>query len=128
MWGVALFWTALAWGGWIEPRVTGVSFGVLGAVLGALTMGNDLGIALGLVVAGATVVLALWERNLPWLGVAAFALLYTTPRAAAAWFPGRLSAALTLIITGVLLVSAAVWVARHRGPTEPGVVSRGASR
>jgi hypothetical protein len=77
-------------------------------------MGNDLGIALGLATAAATVVLALWDRNLAWLGVAALALLYTTPRAANQWFPGRLSAALTFIITGGLLVGAAVWVARHR--------------
>jgi hypothetical protein len=58
---------------------------------------------------------ALWERSLPWLGVAAIALLGTMPRAADAWFPGRLSAALTLIVTGSALVGAAVWVARHQG-------------
>jgi hypothetical protein len=119
MWGVAAVWAAAAWLGWLDPRVTGVAFGVLGAVLGSLTMNNDLGIALGLATALATVALALWERSLPWLGVAALALLYTTPRAASEWFPGRLSAALTFIITGGLLVGAAVWVARHRQPDGP---------
>jgi hypothetical protein len=119
MWMAAMVWTAAAWLGWIEPRVTGVSFGVLGAVFGALTMDSDLGIALGLATAVAAIVLALWETNPAWLGVAALALLYTTPRAANEWFPGRLSAALTFIITGGLLVGAAVWVARHRTPGRP---------
>jgi hypothetical protein len=115
MWAVALVWAVVSWAGWLEPRVTGVAFGVLGAVLGAMTMDADVGIALGLATASAAVVVALWERSLPWLGVAAVALLWTMPRAADAWFPGRLSAALTLIVTGGALVGGAVWVARHQG-------------
>jgi hypothetical protein len=51
--------------------------------------------------------------------VAAIALLWTMPRAADAWFPGRLSAALTLMVTGGALVGAAVWVARHQGEQPP---------
>jgi hypothetical protein len=66
-----------------------------------------------------TVALALWERSLPWLGVGAVAMLYASPRAAVAWFPGRLSAALTLIVTGGVLVGASVWVARHRAGQPP---------
>lgn len=125
MWAVGVGWAVLSWSGWLEPRVTGVAFGVLGAVLGAMTMDNDVGITVGLATAVATVVVALWERSLPWLGVAALALLWTMPRAADAWFPGRLSAAVTLIVTGGALVGAAVWVARHRDgqaprPAQPG--------
>jgi hypothetical protein len=116
MWVVAVVWAGLSWAGMLEPRETGVGIGVLGAVLGSMINATDFGIALGLATAVATVVLALWERSLPWLAVAAVTLLWTTPRAADAWFPGQLSAALTFIITGGLLVGAAVWVARHRGP------------
>jgi hypothetical protein len=115
IWTVAVVWGVLAWTGRLEPRVTGVAFGALGAVLGAMTMNADLGIGLGLATAVAIMVVALWERSLPWLGVAAIALLWTMPRAADAWFPGRLSAALTLMVTGGALVGAAVWVARHHG-------------
>lgn len=120
-WGGALVgataacWAALSWAGRLEPRVPGVAFGALGAVLGALAMPSDVGIALALATAVAAVGLALWERSLPWLGVAAITLLWTMPRAADAWFPGRLSAALTLLATGATLVGAAVWVARHQG-------------
>jgi hypothetical protein len=85
-----------------------------------LAIDNDGGILLALLTSVAIVVLALRERSLPWLGVAAFATLWTAPRAAVAWFPGRLSASLTLIVTGGLLVGAAVWVARHqRAPRPP---------
>ncbi|MFC6285848.1 DUF2157 domain-containing protein [Nocardioides sp. GCM10027113] len=114
-WVVAAAWTALAWAGRLEPRATGVAFGVVGGVFASLAMVNDLGIALGLLTAVALVVAALAARSLPWLGVAAFAVLWTAPRAAVEWFPGRLSAALTLIVTGGLLVGAAVWVARQQG-------------
>lgn len=114
IWIVAVGWGVVAWTGRLEPRVTGVALGGLGAVLGALTMDIDVGLGLGLATAVVMVVLALWERSLPWLGVAAIALLWTMPRAANAWFPGRLSAALTLMVTGGALVGAAVWVARHR--------------
>ena len=114
MWAVAVIWTVVSWAGWLQPRVTGVALGLLGAVLGAMTMDADVGIALGLATAVATGVLALGERSLPWLAVAAIAMLWTMPRAADAWFPGRLSAALTLIVTGGTLVGAAVWVARRQ--------------
>jgi hypothetical protein len=114
MWAVAVVWAVASWTGWLEPRSTGVALGALGAVMGAMAMDTDVGIALGLATAAATVVVALWERSLPWLGVAAVALLWTMPRAADAWFPGRLSAALTLMVTGGALVGAAVWVARHQ--------------
>jgi hypothetical protein len=46
-------------------------------------------------------------------------MLWASPRAAVEWFPGRLSAALTLIMTGGVLVCAAVWVARHRTGSVP---------
>lgn len=119
VWVVAVGWSMLAWAGFIEPRVTGVAVGVVGAVFGSLSMTGDLGIALALLTAVATVALALRERSLPWLGVGAIAMLYASPRAAVSWFPGRLSAALTLIVTGGALVGAAIWVARHRGGQPP---------
>ena len=114
-WAVAIVWVVCSWAGQLEPRVTGVSLGVLGAVLGTMLMHTDAGIALGLATSVAAAVVALWERNLPWLGLAAIALLWTMPRAADAWFPGRLSAALTLIATGGVLVVAAVWAEQRQG-------------
>ena len=114
-WAVGVLWAAASWASWITPRVAGVAFGAFGAVLGALSMDRDLGIALGVGTAAATVALSLVERDRVWLAVGALTVLYTIPRAADAWFPGQRSAALTFIVVGALLVGAAVWVARS-GP------------
>lgn len=114
IWVVAAAWTALAWTGRLPPRATGIAFGGLGAIFGAMLAPSDLGLVLGLATAVAMLALALYERSLPLLAVAALGMLQAAPRAAIEWFPGRLSAALTLLAVGGLLVAAAVWVARHR--------------
>lgn len=118
VWVLAVAWTAVAWTGRLQPRATGLAFGGVAAVFGAMTTGSQLGIVLGLATALAVLALALSERSLSLLAVAALGLLQAAPRAAFEWFPGRLSASLTLIVVGGLLVGAAVWVARHRGRAE----------
>jgi len=119
MWVVGVIWAAVAWGGLLEPREVGVATGALAAGFGAMTMSGtniaDLGVLMGLTTALGLVALALRERNLAWLGVGAVLLMWTAPRAIVEWFPGQASAALTLLVTGGLLVGAAVWVARHKG-------------
>lgn len=114
VWGLAMACATASMARWFGPRTTGVAFGVLGATVGALMMDDDLGIALGLTTAAVTIALALRARSLPWLGVATIALLATAPRAANQWFPGRLSASVTFIVTGAILVGCAVWVMRRR--------------
>jgi hypothetical protein len=120
VWLLAVAWTAMAWTGRLQPRNPGVAMGGLAATFGASTAaGAHLAIVLGLATAVAMLSLALYERSLPWLAVAALAILWTAPRAAVEWFPGRLSASLTLIVTGGLLVGSAVWVARHQAHRKP---------
>lgn len=114
LWAVAMTCATGSAVRWFEPRTTGVAFGVLGATLGSLMMDDDLGIALGLATAAVTIALAISARSLPWLGVATVTLLATAPRAANQWFPGRLSASLTFILAGGLLVGCAIWVTRRR--------------
>ncbi|WP_395694346.1 DUF2157 domain-containing protein [Nocardioides sp.] len=119
VWVVAVAWTALAWAGALPPRGSGVVLGGLGAIFGPMTISGQVGIVLGLLTAVALLVLALVARSLPLLAVAALGLLEAAPRAVVEWFPGRLSAALTLIVVGALLVGAGVWVARHRARRPP---------
>ena len=114
VWLVAVAWTALAWTGRLAPRATGLAFGGVAAVFGAMTMPEQSGILLGLATAVALLALALVDRSLSLLAVSALGLLESAPRAVVEWFPGRLSASLTLIVVGGLLVVAAVWVARHQ--------------
>lgn len=118
-WVVGVAWVALAWSGRLDPRTTGMAFGALAAIFGALGVDSQVGIAIGLATAVAVVALALAERSLPLLAVAAFGMLRTAPRAATEWFPGPLSAAVTLMVTGALLIVAAIHVARHRAGSEP---------
>jgi hypothetical protein len=114
VWVLAVVWTVVAWTGRLEPRATGLAFGGVAAIFGAMTTATQPGIVLGLATSAALLALALHERSLPLLAVAALGLLQGAPGAAFEWFPGRLSASLTLIAVGGLLVGAAVWVARHR--------------
>ncbi len=119
VWVLAVAWTAVAWTGRLQPRATGLAFGGVAAIFGAMTTASEPGIVLGLATAAAMLAMALYERSLPLLAVAAAGLLQAAPRAAFEWFPGRLSASLTLIVVGGTLVGAAVWVARHRGGKRP---------
>ncbi len=116
---VGVAWAAIAWSGRLEPREVGVATGAFAAGFGAVTMSGShiagVGMLMAIATAFALVALALRERNLAWLGVGAVLLLWTAPRAIVEWFPGQASAALTLLVTGGLLVGAAVWVARHKG-------------
>jgi hypothetical protein len=122
MWILAVAWCVVAWTGRLQPRNMGVVTGGLAAIFGASTTPDEqLGIVFGLATAAALLALALYERSLPWLAVAALGMLWTTPRAVIEWFPGRLSASLTLIVTGGVLVGAATWVARHQGHKKPPV-------
>ncbi|MFC6285846.1 hypothetical protein ACFP3Q_01405 [Nocardioides sp. GCM10027113] len=116
IWALGTACMVLAWLGWFPPRVAGVSLGALAALLGSYGMLNDLGFALGFLTAAALVVLAVRERRLTWLAVAATAVMLTGPSAAFDWFPGRLGAALSLVVPGGLILAAAVWVTRHRSP------------
>jgi hypothetical protein len=114
-WVLGILWAAASWVSWIKPRVAGVAYGAIAAVLGALSMRGDLGVALGVATAASVVGLSLLERDRVWLAVGALTPFYSTPRAASAWFPGPRSAALTFILVGALLVGAAARVARS-GP------------
>lgn len=127
IWLAAAVWIALAWTGRLEPRATGLAFGGVAAVFGTMTMPGESGIMLGLATAVVLVALALADRSLSLLAVSALGLLESAPRAVMEWLPGRLSASLTLIVVGGLLVVAAVWVARHQHErrTGPEVSSAG---
>ena len=113
-WCVAVGWTVVAWTGRIPPRGPGLVLGGAATVLASMTVPGQQGVVLGLATAAGLLALALAERSLPLLAVSGLGLLESTHRAVVEWFPGRLSASLTLIAVGGVLVGAAVWVARSR--------------
>jgi hypothetical protein len=115
IWGVAVVWFALGWGGLIMPRRAAYVLGGIGALLGAgITMTADWGLALGLATAAALVGVAVLFGDLVLLAVGAIGALQILPNAVSSWFPGALAAPLALLAVGIVLVAAAVYTARRR--------------
>jgi Predicted membrane protein (DUF2157) len=115
VWGVALIWVVLGWGGVLEPRRFVMVFGAAGMFVGALTtIPTDGGNVLALVTAAAVVTTAVLFRDLLLLAVGAFGTLLVLPAVITEWFPGDLAAPIAMLAMGAVLVGAALFVARRR--------------
>jgi len=115
VWGVALIWLLLGWGGVLEPRRFVMVFGAAGMFVGALTtIPTNAGIVLALVTAAAVVATAVLFRDLLLLAVGALGTLQVLPAAIIEWFPGDLAAPIAMLVVGALLVGAALFIARRR--------------
>jgi hypothetical protein len=115
VWGVAVIWFALGWGGFVTPRRATYVLGGIGALFGAaITMTADWGWPSG------------WPRQLhscAWPSCSATSCCLPSARSAhcrscrgavSRWFPGALAAPLALLAVGIVLVAAAVYTARRR--------------
>lgn len=123
IWAVGLVWFLLALGGLLRPRRFALALGAAIAIVGALLLmltSDDAGIALTLVSAVAVVALAVVMTDLVLLGVGAVGLLFGLPMAVSTWFGGTFAAPIALLGAGVVLVVAALWIARRR--RQPGGV------
>ncbi|MBL0886927.1 DUF2157 domain-containing protein [Myceligenerans indicum] len=115
VWTVGLAWFLLARAGLLRPRELALVLGSALAVFGALmTLPTDGGIALTLVTAVAIVAAAVWTTDLPLLGVGAVGLLIALPNAVQTWFGATFAAPVALLGAGLVLVVAALWIARRR--------------
>lgn len=120
VWGVALIWLLLGWGGVVEPRRFVIVFGAAGMFIGALTtIPTYAGIGLALLTAVAVVATAVLLRDLLLLAVGAIGTLLVLPSAVIELFPGDLAAPIVMLAIGALLVGAGLFVARrqHTGPS-----------
>lgn len=114
-WVVGVVWFLLAFDGRLRPRRFALATGAAIAVVGALmTLPTDGGIVLMLVTAGAVVALAVALTDLVLLAVGAVGLLLALPITVETWFGGTFAAPLTLLGAGLLLVVAALWIARRK--------------
>jgi hypothetical protein len=124
VWGLGLVWALLAWGGFIKTRRAGIWLGSAVAVVGAMTLGElEWEAVLALVTVAGLVAAAVALRDLPLLGLASFGTLVTLPRVVETFFPGELSAAIALLIVGILLVVTAVLTARRSRTPAPSAKS-----
>ncbi|HEX6338148.1 MAG TPA: DUF2157 domain-containing protein [Jiangellaceae bacterium] len=115
VWGVALVWLVLGWGGVLEPRRFVMLFGAAGMFVGALTtIPTNAGNVLALVTAAAVVATAVLFHDLLLLAMGAFGTLLVLPAIITEWFPGDLAAPIAMLAVGALLVGAALFVARRR--------------
>ncbi|GID31589.1 DUF2157 domain-containing protein [Paractinoplanes brasiliensis] len=115
IWATGLAWGLLSWGEVIRPAHLGRVLGALAAVAAAATLaqaGWEALLAAGTVFA--LVVAAVALRDLVVLVVAAAGALVIVPAVTSAYFPGSVTAALATLTVGVVLVGAAVAVARGR--------------
>ncbi len=115
VWCVGITWAAWAWGGVVDHRVLGLPAGAAVAIVGGLTMiPTDAGTVLALLTAGGVVATAVLFRDLLLLAVGAVGSLLVLPAAVTNWWPDRLAAPLALMALGVVLLLAALQVARRR--------------
>lgn len=126
IWALGAAWALLAWGGLVRPAMLGRWLGAAGLAAGAVAVagerwGSVLAVVSVAVLVGASVVV----RDMVLLGVASAGALFILPPVVGLWFPGVLSAALALLAVGLLLVGAAVTVARRGRPRPGGQSSAG---
>ena len=115
VWGVGVVWLLLGWGAVVAARAPAYAFGALVATAGGLlAVGRGWGAVLAVVTVVALVAAGAVLRDLVLLVVGAFAALVTVPAVLGEYFPDTLTAPLALLATGVLLVVAALLVARRR--------------
>ncbi|MEY3020757.1 MAG: hypothetical protein RLZZ272_1741 [Actinomycetota bacterium] len=116
--GLGLTWLLLGIGGWLPPAVVAEATGAVLMLIGAQTMSADdprwLGLALGVVIAAALVVVAVRTDTRHPLFIGAFALFVLTPQLVFELFEDTIGAPATLLVTGLLLVLLAVGLSRAR--------------
>ncbi|MFD4324775.1 DUF2157 domain-containing protein [Nocardioides sp. NPDC058538] len=115
VWGVALIWLLLGWGGVLEPGRFVIVYGAAAMFIGALTtIPTYAGIGLALLTSAAVVAAAILFRDLLLLAVGAIGTLLVLPSAVIELFPGDLAAPIVMLAVGALLVGAGLFIARRR--------------
>jgi hypothetical protein len=115
---VGVTWFLLATGGWLTPRVVAEATGALVALIGTQIASFDgpriTALAIGVVLAGVLVWLAVHRDELHHLVVGAVALFVLAPQLVFELFGDAIGAPATLLLVGLLLVLLAVGLGRAR--------------
>ncbi len=118
VWVVSLTWFALAWIDRIRPAELGIAIGAIGATFAAMMSVENPALAvMGVVMLAGFVVGAVARRDFILLAIAALATLQLLPSVMLTYFTGILFAALVLLVVGLTLVGAAIYIARRRHRT-----------
>ncbi len=117
VWGIGVAWLFLAWGNHLKPQITAYALGSFAVVIGPQVMrsgDNAWSLLLGLATAGALLALSVGLRNTVLLGFGAGSLFIFVPQIIFEYFGDTIGVPLALFLTGVVLLGAALLVARLR--------------
>lgn len=117
IWGIGVAWLFLTWGGHLRPKITGYALGAIAVLLGPQFMRFDdvtWPLLLGLVTAGVLLTFSVTLRNTILLGFGAAGIFLFVPQIIFEFFEDTIGVPLALFLTGVVLLGAALLVARLR--------------
>ena len=117
LWGTALVWLLLTWGGLLDLRRLGYVVGSVGLIVGGLvTSEATWGLFFALATVGGVVIAAVVAADLALLGIGAVGALNVLPRLVDRFFPGGVAGPLLLLAVGGLLLVTAFQLSRRTGP------------
>jgi hypothetical protein len=117
VWAIGVAWAVLAWGNHLQPQITAYALGSFAALLGPQVMrfsDNAWPMLLGLATAGALLAFSVGLRNTMLLGFGAAGIFIFVPQIIFEYFGDTIGVPLALFLTGVVLLGAALLVARLR--------------
>ena len=115
IWGLSALWGAAVQRGYLPPGVTGYIAAGIGLLAGAqLSMQVAAGYALAVVTVAGLLAAGVLLRQAWLVALGAFGVLLVTPQITTRYLPMSAAAPLAIFVVGVVLVGAAVWLARHR--------------
>jgi hypothetical protein len=118
LWGLAVVWLLLTWGGMLRPDRTGYALGAVGALAGAqwLAVGelDAWGTALGLATAVAMIVCSVAINSLVLLALGAVGAFLFVSQAVFRYFEDTIGVPIALFLVGLSLVGAALLITRLR--------------
>ena len=117
IWGLGIAWLLLTWGGHLRPEITGFALGSFAALLGPQVMrfgDSAWPMLLGLATAGALLTVSVTLRKTILLGFGAAGIFVFVPQIIFEYFGDTIGVPLALFVTGVVLLGAALLVARLR--------------
>jgi hypothetical protein len=117
IWGIGIAWLFLSWGRHLQPQLTGYALGSLAALFGPQVMRfSEVAwpMLLGLATAGALLAFSVGLRNTVLLGFGAGGIFLFVPQIIFEYFGDTIGVPLALFLTGVVLLGAALLIARLR--------------
>jgi hypothetical protein len=115
IWAVGALWWGAGSFGLFPPAQGAVVLGAVAAIVGSVWIENEpWGTGIALLTVLGLIAAAVLLRDLVLLAAASLGTLVVLPQLVVRYFPGLLSAALTLVVVGLILVVVAVVTARRR--------------